>query len=175
MDTARVEPLDVVRTYCETSAGTDVVPQLRDLLDRWERADAVEREQLIQSTESRWLAPEIEVRMHSGVGASGYGSVNSEIINNATITNLKGQALGIGTAGNVTGTFSVTGNTANPSNILGSDALGINTDKRTISGNTVATPTLNAVVSNNTISGYDQYGIHSLGAPATHRASSWTS
>jgi hypothetical protein len=96
------------------------------------------------------------------VGSSGFGSVNAEIINNATITNLKGQALGIGTAGAVTGPFSVTGNTVNPSNILGSDALGINTDKRTISATTVATPTLNAVVANNTISGYDGYGIHSL-------------
>ncbi|HKP89932.1 MAG TPA: tandem-95 repeat protein [Thermoleophilaceae bacterium] len=97
------------------------------------------------------------------VGSSGKGQVNAEITNNDTITNLKGQGLGIGVAGSVTGTFKVDDNTTNPSNILGSDGFGINIDKRTLADSSVAAnATLNAQIEDNVISGYTGYGINGL-------------
>ena len=57
--------LGVVRRIVEVDEGADLVPVVRDVVERWQRADARGREQLGRDeVVLSLLAPDIEIRVH---------------------------------------------------------------------------------------------------------------
>jgi hypothetical protein len=60
-----VNALGVVRRLVEAAEGADLVPAVREAVERWQRADAREREQLRrEDVPFSALAPDIGVRSH---------------------------------------------------------------------------------------------------------------
>ncbi|RNL63296.1 right-handed parallel beta-helix repeat-containing protein, partial [Nocardioides marmoriginsengisoli] len=101
-----------------------------------------------------------------GITASvtGRGQGNFAITNNGTagspIRNMKGAAIGIGAAGDVTASFVVTGNQINANNQFGSDGIGLGTDKNIqADSSTLTHPNVRATITGNTVANTSGTGI----------------
>ena len=62
--------LEVVRRHCEIHAGTDMVPGVRELVARWERAGAGERRRIALADAALSVhRPDVKLRVHGGPGS----------------------------------------------------------------------------------------------------------
>lgn len=101
-----------------------------------------------------------------GISASvtGRGQGSFVITNNGSagspMANMKGSAIGIGAAGDVTAYFTVTGNRINANNLFGSSGIALGTDKNIQADLSVlATPIVRATITGNTVANTSGSGI----------------
>ena len=72
-DTESVDALDVARAHAEYGAGTDMVLFLREFVERWQRADTVERDHLfLDDPVGSRVSPDIECRFPAGLDFNDY-------------------------------------------------------------------------------------------------------